>query len=360
MSKLLKDEINDGNIKKLALLLSEVDSRIDINAFSLWILTNDWPFLTLKQRISRVSQAMDKFLKGTYREKIQILNSVQSNFNGLFHFVFPHFVELYGPEELENFELSVQAMANFTENSSSEFAVRPFIERYPECIKPALIKWAQSDNEHQRRLASESIRPRLPWAKHLQFVADNPDWVLPIIEQLQTDPSRYVQKSVANLLNDFTKIDADWVFQVLEGWDLNNQSSAWIAKHALRTLLKQGDVRALALIGYPVPEHIELLEFNLVSQVKLGEKLHFSFTLNSNQCLGRVRLEYGIHFLRNRQKPYRKVFKIGEAELQESCKRFQSYHDFKKISTRQYVPGRHLIEFILNGQVIKTAEFELI
>jgi len=360
MSKLLKDEINDENIKKLALLLSEVDSSIDINAFSLSILTNDWPFLTLKQRISRVALAMNEFLCGGYREKLLTLDAVQSNFNGLFHFVFPHFVELFGPEQMVDFEFSVQAMTKFTEHSSSEFAVRPFIEQCPELIKPELIAWTQSDNEHQRRLASESVRPRLPWAKHLQFVADKPDWVLPIIEKLKTDPSRYVQKSVANLLNDFTKIDAEWVLQVLAGWDLSNPNSAWIAKHALRTLLKKGDARALELIGYPLPNHIALLDFHLDSQVKLGDKLHFSFTLNSNQSLGLVRLEYGIHFLRNRQKPYRKIFKVSEAELQDSCKTFQSYHDFKKISTRQYVPGCHLIEFILNGQVVRTAEFELI
>ena len=31
-----------------------------------------------------------------------------------------------------------------------------------------MLKWSQSKNVHVRRLSSEGIRPRLPWAKKLR------------------------------------------------------------------------------------------------------------------------------------------------------------------------------------------------
>jgi len=54
-----------------------------------------------------------------------------------------------------------------TEFSSSELAVRPFIIKYGDKMMARMALWAESDNEHVRRLASEGCRPRLPWAMSL-------------------------------------------------------------------------------------------------------------------------------------------------------------------------------------------------
>ncbi len=357
MSSLLKDEIDRDSIKKLASLLSQKDRRIDINAFCDWILTEDWTELALKQRIRKVSNALNHFIVAPYPQQLDTVMQVESAFSGLFHLIFPDFVECNGRE---HFERSIEALKQLTLNCSSEFAIRVFIKDSPEAVKAELLKWVQSDNEHHRRLASEGVRPRLPWATRLVDIEKNPNWVLPILEALKADSSRYVQKSVANLLNDFTKQNPQWVLKTVEGWDLEHPATFWIVKHALRNLLKQGDSQALGLMGYAPPCHIKLDNWLLDKRVEIGEKLSWHFDFKSDQNLGRLRVEYALSFLRKTLSPYRKVFKVSEQEMSVNHKHYSCRHNFKLISTRNYVPGVHKIELMVNGRVIKTDEFELI
>jgi len=211
-------------------------------------------------------------------------------------------------------------------------------------------------------LASEGVRPRLPWAGHLNWIAENPEWVRPILENLHSDGSRYVQKSVANLLNDLSKSQEQWVLELLETWLTHNSPSnetKWIAKHALRTLLKRGNAKALALMGYGSIEHITLNEWQLDKNVQIGEVLNGQFIITSQQKLGVLRLEYALWFLRKSQSPYRKVFKLAESCYNSDCKAFNLRHNFKLISTRYYLPGLHKIELIINGQTMHSSMFEL-
>ena len=55
------------------------------------------------------------------------------------------------------------------------------------------------------------------------------------------DPSKYVQKSVANHINDITKEDKEFVFQWLQQLrDKQHPVNPWIIKHGLRTVIKNG------------------------------------------------------------------------------------------------------------------------
>ena len=357
MSHLLKDQISLLQLECLADLLIKHNAKFDKQVFINLVVTDSWERLGLKQRIKKVSASLNQCLSGDFEAQLTSLLLVHHQFNGLFHYIFSEFVECYG---LEFFEASMSALSQFTQTSSSEFAVRPFIIKYPEKMASQLESWAQSDNEHLRRLASEGIRPKLPWAKHLPEIAQNPQRVKPIIDLLNNDSSRYVQKSVANLMNDLSKTQPQWVLCEIDKWDLMQSNRFWIARHALRTLLKKGDVEALSILGYPKPSHIKLQNFSLNEKVQLGNKIPFSFTLQSQQQLGLVRLEYAISFLRKKNTAYRKVFKISESSIQAKQKSWNSHHDFKKINTRNYYPGIHVLEVMVNGQVLKTSEFTLI
>lgn len=358
MSKLLKNEINEKNIKNLAILVNRQKASFDVLKFEKAILDDGWKALALKQRVRKITILLEANLNSSYIESIRILKEVSVNFSGLFHFVFADFVEVFGTED---FEISMDALALFTVNSTAEFAIRAFLQKQHEKTKQQILAWSKSDNEHLRRLASEGIRPRLPWAIHLPWIAENPDWVRPILENLKSDSSRYVQKSVANLINDLSKTQVDWVIQLCQAWQTNQtEQTQWIIKHALRTLLKQGHPKALALIGYGSTTHIKVLDWNIDNQVSIGDVWQAAFVLDSAEDLGLLRLEYAISFLRKHQSPYRKIFKIAEVDYQIKHKAFQFRHNFKVISTRVYIPGKHKIELIMNGQVVKTAEFELI
>ena len=101
--------------------------------------------------------------------------------------------------------------------------------------------WARHDNEHVRRLASEGCRPALPWGQALTSFKKDPSPVLPILEQLNTDPSLYVRKSVANHLNDISKTHPDLVTKIARDWYGRHEYTDWIVKHGCRTLLKKGN-----------------------------------------------------------------------------------------------------------------------
>ena len=71
------------------------------------------------------------------------------------------FVEKYG---LENFSVSIKAIEEITKRNTGEYAIRPYLRRYPKKTIAVMEKWSKSKNFHLRRLASEGTRPKLPWA----------------------------------------------------------------------------------------------------------------------------------------------------------------------------------------------------
>jgi 3-methyladenine DNA glycosylase AlkC len=53
-------------------------------------------------------------------------------------------------------------LEEFTQRMSAEFAIRPFIVRYPELTMVLMLHWARHESTEVRRVASEGCRPRLP------------------------------------------------------------------------------------------------------------------------------------------------------------------------------------------------------
>ena len=72
---------------------------------------------------------------------------------------------------------------------------------------------------------------------------------------------------------------------------------AFITKHALRTLVKQGDQNALQLLGFSTVK-IKLEKFELETvEVNIGTKLKFYFNLNSlGNKKQKLKLSYLIYF----------------------------------------------------------------
>jgi 3-methyladenine DNA glycosylase AlkC len=148
------------------------------------------------------SESLHIYLPMEYSESVQILMKAALKFSGFQYMFFPGFIELYG---LDEYEQSIKALEIFTQHSSSEFAVRPFIKIYSHKMMEQMELWAESENHHVRRLSSEGCRPRLPWAIALPEFKKDPSPVIPILEKLKNDESEYVRRSVANNLNDISK-----------------------------------------------------------------------------------------------------------------------------------------------------------
>jgi len=359
----LKNMLNRETLRKSASVIQSVYNSFRVDEFVDSIIDENWENLELKARFRQVTLNMGKYLPPDYREALSILEKVAAGYkSGLFvlGFSFPDFVEVYGQDE-SNLNISINALELFTTLWSSEMAVRPFILKYEKRMMEQMLAWSKHENEHVRRLASEGCRPALPWAIALPKFKKDPAPILPILTQLKADPSKYVQKSVANNLNDISKTRPDVFIEIAKEWYGKNSNTDWIVKHGSRTLLKKGNSDILVLFGLNDNSTINVEDFALgTASVTIGSDLGFSFAICAKEQT-KARLEYGIDYMKSGGKRNRKIFKISEVSLKENeSKTYEKNHSFADLSTRKHYPGTHSIVLIVNGTERGKLDFELI
>lgn len=347
-------------IAKLENVITDHFPAFDKEEFRTRLFETDWEELALKERMRQITLSLAPVLPQNYREAIDILRKCAPSFTGLGGIIFPDFVEQYG---LEDWDLSIEALAFFTEFSTSEFAVRPFLISEQKLMLAQMEEWAGSKNEHVRRLASEGCRPRLPWGLSVPALKKDPEPVLAILEKLKEDESLYVRKSVANNLNDISRIKPDLAVEIAQSWYGENQKTNWIVKHACRSLLKKGDPRVLQIFGYENSDSLSIDGFTITpTKLSIGESLAFSFTLISEmETPHKVRVEYAVDYVKANGTRSKKVFHLSEMECRGSMKKgFLKNHSFRDLTTRKHYPGVHRISVIVNGAEKADLEFELV
>ena len=223
-------------------------------------------------------------------------------------------------------------------------------------------QWAQDKNADVRRLASEGSRPRLPWSFKLDHVIKNPQSTQSILDALKADEELYVRKSVANHLNDHSKDNTAFMLQVLKGWDKSNPHTAWIVKHASRSLIKKGDANSLAIFNFEKDPKINIQNFKILKpKIKLGQNLEFEFTLISEKTkTQKLVVDYIIHYRKKGKEISAKVFKLKELELKPKEKiSISKKQIIKDFTTRKHFAGEHLLEIQVNGKVYGKLKFDL-
>lgn len=314
----------------------------------------------LNARMRHASHTMRKHLPTDFRAAVDVLRKVVPHMP-------KNYTALLAPDLIGQFGLhdpafSLEALKFFTSFGSSEFAVREFFRRDVPGTLKVMRQWAEDDNEHVRRLASEGSRPRLPWSFRLDAVLRDPQLTTPILERLRADDSLYVRKSVANHLNDFSKDHPKYMVELLRSWDREHPHTAWIAKHASRTLIKAGDPAALALFAFDTKVKVRVDHLTVSPRcLMLGDTLEFAFTVNSEAtCAQQLVIDYAIHYRKANGGTAKKVFKLKEVELAPmgslSLSKRQRIIDF---STRKHHPGEHVVEVLVNGKAIAAATFVL-
>lgn len=263
----------------------------------------------------------------------------------------------------ESFMDALALLAELTEELTAEFALRTLLRHdLPAALKQISL-WTSSPNEHVRRLASEGTRLFLPWAIRVPALAEHPEYTVPILNALYQDPSDYVRRSVANHLNDLSRDHPELVLQTVRGWnDAKDQNTPALLRHALRTLVKRGNVQALEVLGF-APVSVQVHGPQLEDQrIGFSGALKFSAELtNTGEQPAKMVVDYVIHHRRANGTTSPKVFKLTTATLPVGEKlQLTKEHSFRPITTRRYYPGEQHIALQVNGVPTELISFELL
>jgi 3-methyladenine DNA glycosylase AlkC len=349
MAERLKDRFfTTESASSFAGIIKKHHPPFDAVKFVALVSDDSFQELELMQMARRATEILAQLLPAPYAEAVEILLQAVPETKGFETFCLPTFVQLYG---LDDWETSLPAMAEITKYVSCEMAIRPFILKDPVRAMAYVEGLTQDAHQNVRRFASEGCRPRLPWAVSLPPFKKDPTPILPVLEKLKDDESEFVQRSVANNLNDISKDHPELVLDVCERWKGSSKSADWIIKRACRSLLKSGDRRAMLLFGFGDPISMEVVDVGLNPQtVAIGGDVQLSFTLRvetKKRC--RVRLEYVVWYVKASGKASGKVFQIREATLGPGEHAFTRKVSFADQSTRRHYPGEHRISIVVNG-----------
>lgn len=347
---------HESFLREFGMKVQGAYSRFQTESFVSGVLGEGWDTLELKGRIRRIASVLGAHLPERYADALDVLFRIDGECVGFPYLFFPDFVEVYGQAE-GDWDLSMRALERFTARSSAEFAIRAFILRDPERAMTRMRQWASHSNEHIRRLASEGCRPRLPWGQSLPIFKRDPAPVLQVLELLKADPALYVRKSVANNLNDIAKDHPQLVLRTAKSWIGTHPDTDWIVRHACRTMIRKADPEALALFGYAEGEEGDPVAVSgsikaSPSKLAVGDSCRLTYELRVRDGgPSRVRVEYGIDFVKAKGQTSRKLFLLSDKTVPGgSVVSGTRAHRFADLTTRKHYPGEHRIVLLVNGK----------
>ena len=228
--------------------------------------------LELKERVSYLISILNRYLPDDFCETAALLSAIPPIWHygdpddALRSFAAWPLVDYIAVHGINHPEIALPLMKTLTPLFSAEFAIRPFILKYPQLCHHYFSVWCDDQSADVRRLVSEGTRPRLPWGIQLKpFVAD-PTPTLIYLNALKEDSSLYVRRSVANHLNDIAKDHPKLVISTCKSWvDACKYQCPdellWVIKHATRTLVKQGHPQ---IFSFNKMNNIIILRFFLI------------------------------------------------------------------------------------------------
>lgn len=367
MPEPFKNVYNPTFFKQFTHHLTTVVPAFDTQGFLKTLFDNEWEAKELKERMRHTTLVLRAYLPNDFEtnvtsllQTIDELKAHKIKENSIEYMFIPDFIEQYG---MDDFQTSVRAFEEITQFTSCEFGVRPFLIKYPAKMMSQMLEWSKHEQPTVRRLASEGSRPRLPWGMALPFLKKDPAPLLPILENLKKDPSESVRRSVANNLNDISKDHPETVVNWVGKWKDGSKEIDWLIKHGCRTLLKDGRPDVLAFFGFGTVDQLEISDFEVhTPKVAIGESLAFSCRLqNKSDKPEKIRLEYGIYYLKANGSLSRKVFKISEKTYEPHIGvQLKRQQPFKLITTRKFHVGLHQVALIINGKEYDKHDFELV
>jgi len=362
----LKYIYSETFISQLTNALAKAHPKLDKQQFQKSVFASPWKDLELKERMSRISETIIGFLPKDLDLMFPILNDTINHLrkDGVQDFNFAHmyFPEVIQKAGISEFSKSMKALEFITVFASGEFAIRIFYAHHHKDTNKQMLAWTKHKDPRVRRLASEGSRPLLPWGLGVPDFKKNPGQNLPILENLWNDKDEVVRRSVANHLNDISKLDPDMAWNFCKNKFGKSPELDKSLKHALRTLLKKGHKQSLTHFSYDTEWSPAKVSLRLVKDsVRIGEKLEFHVGFDYKEKKTRkIRMEYFIEFVLAKGKTGKKIFQLGEKILNPGDRlELIKKHNFALITTRTYYHGKHKLILVINGKEVKEEVFLL-
>ena len=366
----LKDELyNKKKIEYLSKLISQAYPKFEKKKFIKNIL-NKLPQLELKERIFWIQKNLEIFLPESFEKAVRIIlkslpreldNTKTDNDFGEFIFApFGYFVSEHGCNR-KDLKTSFNALARLTKNFSVEDPIRFFINKFPNETFMFIQQMSQSTNYHQRRLSSECLRPKLPWCVGINFELKK---AVSILDILYCDTTRYVVRSVANHLNDISKINPDFVIEILKRWEREGMQEKkefeYLKYHSLRTSIKKGHKKTLVFLGFSLNPQIKIKNFLIKNnKIKLGEYLIFSFDVFVKKKENII-INYIITYPSKTSRKSQKIFRIKKMIVKKEDEIFIKKRQlFKRMTTKKLYSGKYVLQIQINGKIFNEHEFFL-
>lgn len=354
----LKNMLSRPEVEFLADCLQIVHAGFDRVNFV--AVADELESLELKARINAIADQLAVSLPDDYPTALGMVVGVSASVSGFVAWPLCSFVERHG---LDHPDESLAAMETLTQVMSCEFAIRPFLDRYLERTMEAVHGWTGHEIDTVRRLASEGTRPSLPWGPRVAALTADPTIGLDVLERLRHDSSEDVRRSVANHLNDVAKAHPDLVVATTKRWSEDEQVDRAMIRHALRTLIKQGNPGAMAVLGFTTEAKVKIRNFSVSPGIiSLGESIELAATLCSESDLNqRLVVDFAIHHPTAQGKVSTKVFKWTTVDLAPGDDiELRKSRKIATASTRKYTAGEHEVELLVAGQRVSRATFQLL
>ncbi|HBS04384.1 MAG TPA: DNA alkylation repair protein [Leptospiraceae bacterium] len=325
----------------------------------------------LKARISWMAETLKKHLPDDYRRALRIIlralpppmdpSLADDDFGDFIYAPYNEFVAQNGCHA-SNLTISLKALHALTMRFSAEDAIRYFLNAFPEETMEKIHEWKYDSHYHVRRLCSEGLRPRLPWAKKIKLPSA---LAIPVLDELFADSTRFVTRSVANHLNDISKENPSLVLETLRRWKAtgkqNEKEIQFIVRHSLRGLIKDGHPGAMKALGYSPEPPVAIRALKMPEKVRMGTSLEFQFQIEAKKSCKLI-VDYLIYFRNKAGKLNRgKVFKLkalsiknGETILMKKSHKLQ-----EKLTTRKMYRGEHGLEIQINGKSFGRKKFDV-
>jgi 3-methyladenine DNA glycosylase AlkC len=327
--------------------------------------------LELLPRARHVARALADHLPRDYPAALDVVlralgpPSSSTAGGGIASFAYLPYVYWIAEHGLDHLDASVHAMHAITQRFTFEFGIRPFVERHPREMLAVLSRWCDDPSPQVRRLVSEGLRPRLPWASRLRVFERDPRPVIALLERLRDDPDEAVRRSVANHLNDLGRADPALLVEVCTRWAQDaTPGRVRLIRHALRTLVKRGDPHALAVLGYGERPRATLRAASIApARVPIGGTVSIAFELASAaRRTQRVLVDLRVTYAGARPggAARTKVFKLDAGELApDGAIAFRKRLSLRQMTTRTHHPGRHEVEALVNGVAFPLGGFDV-